>query len=226
MNPRSVLIVVAHPDDEVLGCGGTIAKLSEAGATVNVLYVADGESARRNEVADSASILRRRAAEHACQILGATPVDFLDFPDNRLDAVALLDVVKEVERVVNELGPEMVITHHCGDVNVDHRRVHEAVVVACRPQPGGTVRAILCFEVPSSTEWQFAGSTSPFVPNWFEDITPWLPKKELALQAYASELRPWPHSRSLVAINHLTSWRGASVGLEAAEAFVLGRCIR
>jgi len=116
-----------------------------------------------------------------------------------------------------------VYMHHAGDVNVDHRRLHEAVSTACRPTPGQTVRRLLSFEVASSTEWQPAGSAPPFQPNWFVDISAQWPRKREALAAYAGEMRPWPHARSLEALEHLAHWRGAQVGVEAAEAFCLLR---
>ena len=222
---RSVLILAAHPDDEVLGCGGTIAKLAKQGAVIHVAFLADGVSSRSgNCTASSAELISRRmAAQKACDILGVKSVSFDDFPDNRMDTIALLDIIKSVETLVTKFQADMVITHHAGDVNIDHRRIHEAVSAACRPQPGYPVRTVLCFEVPSSTEWQLSGSLPAFVPNWFVDISKSLECKLAALDAYASELRPWPHPRSRQGIEHLARWRGATVGVNAAEAFILGR---
>jgi LmbE family N-acetylglucosaminyl deacetylase len=119
----------------------------------------------------------------------------------------------------------MVLTHHAGDVNIDHRVVHDAVIAACRPQPGYSVKELLFFEVPSSTEWRPPGSAEPFNPNWFFDITSTLATKMEALRAYEAELRAFPHPRSLKAVEALALWRGATAGVEAAEAFVLGRKI-
>jgi LmbE family N-acetylglucosaminyl deacetylase len=219
---RSVLVVAAHPDDEALGCGGTLARLADAGARIEVLFLADGVSSRSGAaVAESAA--RRDAARRACEILGTRPPAFEEFPDNRLDSVALLDVVQAIEKVLVHCQPDTVFTHHAGDVNIDHRRVHDAVTAACRPQPGRSVRTLLSFEVPSATEWQLAGSAPPFVPNWFTDISATLSRKLAALDAYAAEMREWPHARSVRAIEHLARWRGATIGVEAAEAFVLGR---
>ena len=143
-----------------------------------------------------------------------------------MDSIDLLDVVKEVEKKNEELKPDVVVTHHGGDLNIDHRIIHQAVITACRPQPGQTVKRILSFEVPSSTEWQSPSSGNPFVPNWFEDISDTLELKIKALEAYESEMRKWPHARSIKALEHLARWRGASVGAEAAEAFMLVREIR
>jgi LmbE family N-acetylglucosaminyl deacetylase len=222
---QSVLILAAHPDDEVLGCGGTIAKLADGGARIQVAFLADGISSRDGDGAAQLTA-RRAAAQKASQILGVASVSFGDFPDNRMDTVALLDITKAVEALIAKYSPEMVLTHHAGDVNIDHRRLHDAVVTACRPQKGQSVKTLLCFEVPSSTEWQLPGSGSVFAPNWFVDISSTLDRKLLALDAYAAELRDWPHPRSRQGVEHLVRWRGATVGVDAAESFVLGRQLK
>ena len=134
-----------------------------------------------------------------------------------------LDLIKRIEECVESHQPECVYVHHAGDVNVDHRRLHEAVVTACRPMPGNVVRRLLSFEVASSTEWQPPGSASAFQPNWFVDISAQWERKREALAVYVSEMRDWPHARSLKAVEHLARWRGAQVGVEAAEAFCLLR---
>ena len=164
-----------------------------------------------------------RAARSAVSILGAKGVELLDFPDNRLDSLDRLDVIKQIEARIERHRPQIVYVHHAGDVNVDHRRLHEAVVTACRPVPGHSVLRLLSFEVASSTEWQPPGSAPGFHPNWFVEITEQWECKRDALAAYASEMRPWPHARSLEALEHLARWRGSQVGVEAAEAFCLLR---
>lgn len=222
---RSILVLAAHPDDEVLGCGGTIAKLAQEGATIHVAFLADGVSSRSGDLTVQQAELasRRIAAQKACDILGVKSLSFGDFPDNRMDTIALLDIIKPIETLVAKYQADMVFTHHAGDVNIDHRRIHEAVSAACRPQPGYPVKTLLCFEVPSSTEWQLPGSAPAFVPNWFVDISDSLDRKLAALEAYTAELRLWPHPRSRQGVEHLARWRGATVGVEAAEAFILGR---
>lgn len=222
---QSILILAAHPDDEVLGCGGTIAKLAEEGALVHVAFLADGVSSRVGDALEQQEELnvRRLAAKKACEILGVKSMSFGEFPDNRMDAVALLDIIKALEELIAEHKPEVVFTHHAGDVNIDHRRIHEAVVAACRPQSSHPVKTLLCFEVASSTEWQLSGSAPAFTPNWFVDISTTLDRKLAALEAYAEELRSWPHPRSRQGVEHLAHWRGATVGVDAAEAFMLGR---
>jgi LmbE family N-acetylglucosaminyl deacetylase len=227
--PQSILVVAAHPDDEVLGCGGTIARHADAGDLVRVLIVAEGATSRqgqrdRAEAADELTGLAQ-AAQTASTILGAVGVELMDLPDNRLDSLARLDLIKQIEKRIARDQPQVVYVHHAGDVNVDHRRLHEAVVTACRPIPGQPVRRLLSFEVASSTEWQPPGSAPPFHPNWFVDISSQWERKCLALEAYASEMRPWPHARSIESLEHLARWRGAQVGMEAAEAFCLLRQI-
>ena len=165
----SVLVVAAHPDDEVLGCGGTIARHADASDQVQVLIVAEGATSRqqhrsRLKSCDELSALAK-AARKAGSILGAAGVDLLDFPDNRLDSLDRLDLIKRIEECIDRHQPQVVYVHHAGDVNVDHRRLHEAVVTACRPIPGHPVRRLLSFEVSSSTEWQPPGSSSAPV-NW------------------------------------------------------------
>jgi LmbE family N-acetylglucosaminyl deacetylase len=222
---QSVLILAAHPDDEVLGCGGAIAKLTAQGATIHVAFLADGVFSRSGQSSEQQEELytRRAAAKKACNILKVKSISFGEFPDNRMDTVALLDITKAVETLIAEHTPDTVFTHHAGDVNVDHRRTHEAAAAACRPQRGHPVKSLLCFEVPSSTEWQLSGSAPVFIPNWFVDISDTLDRKLAALDAYAAELRSWPHPRSLQGVEHLARWRGATVGVDAAEAFMLGR---
>jgi LmbE family N-acetylglucosaminyl deacetylase len=225
----NVLVVAAHPDDEVLGCGGTIARMADAGQSVHVLLFADGENSRAAgdgaSVTTAAVVARNAAAERACRTLRCASVECLTLPDNRMDGQILIDVVKEIEERIVRYVPKIVLTHHGGDVNVDHRVVHQAVIVACRPVPGHPVNELLFFEIPSSTEWRPPGLGDSFVPNYFVDISTTLDRKMSALESYASELRDFPHPRSRLAIEALARWRGATVGVAAAEAFVLGRKI-
>jgi N-acetylglucosamine malate deacetylase 1 len=209
----TVLVVVAHPDDEVLGCGGTIARFAKEGRQVHVLQLADGESSRSSGAALKVGELfenRISAAQRACEIMGCASLECIGLPDNRLDSL-------------DQYKPVTVFTHHSGDVNIDHRIVHEAVLAACRPLPGHSVRELIFFEIPSSTEWRPSASGLPYMPNMFVDISDTLPIKLQAMEAYASELRLFPHPRSLKAITALAQWRGATVGVEAAEAFISGR---
>jgi len=223
----NVLVVAAHPDDEVLGCGGAIAKHIYQEDKVHILILAEGATSRirerdRNQFQSELSALEI-SAHQAGKILGINSLYLHDFPDNRMDGCDLLDIVKVIEKAIVQHHPQIVYTHHHGDVNIDHRLTHEAVVTACRPLPNHPVHTLLFFEVPSSTEWQTAGSASPFIPNWFVDISETLTLKLKALEAYESEMRSYPHPRSLEAVEYLARWRGATVGVQAAEAFILGR---
>ena len=190
---------------------------SQAGDTVRVLFLADGETARGAQASGKIAVRREQAAK-ACEILGAERPRFLNFPDNRMDTVPLLDVAKAVEDEIADLQPTIVYTHHGGDLNVDHRMIHQAVLTACRPQPGASVRSIYTFEVASSTGW--GGLAQPsFMPTRFVNIDRQLDAKRRALKCYADEMRAFPHARSFEAVEALARWRGASVGLPAAEAF-------
>lgn len=225
---KVILVVAAHPDDEVLGCGGTIAKHTISGDKVHVVIMAEGITSRdsKRDLSKNENALSRlqESAVQASKVLGVSSLDLKDFPDNRMDSVDLLDVIKVVEDFIDRYRPDIVYTHHMGDLNVDHRVVHNAVVTACRPLPSSCVESLLFFEVPSSTEWNTPFSCI-FSPNWFVDISQTINIKMSALKAYNSEVRDWPHPRSIPALEHLARWRGASIGVDAAEAFILGRKI-
>jgi LmbE family N-acetylglucosaminyl deacetylase len=223
MNSSSscVLAVVAHPDDEVLGAGGTLARHAANGDEVHILFLADGVGARGD---DKLKVERRaKAARLAASLLGAHEPHFLGFPDNRLDEIDLLDITQAVERIIGKIEPSTIYTHHAGDLNIDHLLCHRAVLTACRPLPDSRVRRIYSMEVPSSTEWSSPHSADGFAPTRFVDISATNETKRHALEAYAEEMRPFPHPRSFEAINALAMWRGASAGLRAAEAFMVVR---
>jgi N-acetylglucosamine malate deacetylase 1 len=223
----NILVLAAHPDDEVLGCGGTIAKYTSKGDFVHVAFISDGVFSRNGDVNALAKELelRRSAAHSALSVLGVNSISFGEFPDNRLDTIATIEVAQMIEALIAKYQPQVVFTHHIGDVNVDHKKVHEATVVACRPQPSFCVKSILCYEVPSSTEWQMSGKRQEFCPNYFVDISPFLDKKICSLGHYEFEMRASPHPRSLDMIKHLAHWRGATIGVTSAEAFMVGRLI-
>jgi len=226
----TTLVIAAHPDDELLGCGASIAKWINAGEEVHILIMAEGATSRtvnRNIEQKSEELsLLTKSAQQAAQIIGAKSLKLSGFPDNRMDSIDLLDIVKVIESEIELLQPKTVVTHHSGDLNIDHRIVHQAVMTACRPIPNHIVRRLLTFETLSSTEWQTTSFTTPFQPNWFEDVTKTIGRKMEALEAYHSEMREWPHARSLQSIEYLARSRGASIGCKAAEAFMLMREIR
>jgi LmbE family N-acetylglucosaminyl deacetylase len=208
-----VLVVAAHPDDEVLGMGGTIARhAGEWGDDVRILCVTDGSSTQYPGDAERRA-QKEREARRAAEILGVTDYVHLDLPDMRLDTLAHVDVNRAVEEHVQDHAPEVV---YCvqPDVNRDHRVLFDSVAVATRPVPGQPVRQVLTYAPTSSTEWTPA-PTNWFVPNWFA-----------AFAAYATETREWPHPRSERALRAHAAFFGASMGCDAAEPFVLVRGIR
>ncbi len=218
---KTVLVVVAHPDDEVLGCGGTIARHAFEGDNVHVVFMTTGVGSRGDDPALGVQA-RLAAKTRALEILGVCAHYSFDFPDNRMDEPALLDIVQPLEDLVHKLQPSTVYTHHHGDLNIDHRITHQAVLTACRPQPLAPIKEVLAFEIVSSTEWSAQGQAI-FLPNVFIDVSAYWHKKAEAMQAYHFEMRPAPHSRSVQHMDALSIHRGACVGLTRAEAFSLVR---
>ncbi len=225
--PNKVLVVAAHPDDELLGCGATLAKHTRMGDQLEIIIVGEGLTSRIHEK-DSVHIRKEvnelaAKAEAAAKFVGAQNISLLGLADNRLDTYPRLDVVRPIEEKIRKYLPSIIYTHHGSDLNIDHRIVNEAVITAARPMPGFSECSLLFFEVPSSTGWQSPDRANCFLPNWYVDVSEDLEKKMKALQIYHTEMRDWPHARSYKAIEHLARWRGASIGVEAAEAFVVGR---
>jgi LmbE family N-acetylglucosaminyl deacetylase len=222
-----VLIVAAHPDDEVLGCGGVAARHAANGEWVDTLILAEGATARDKRgtgVGMSAEVRAlREAASAAARILGAKPPQFAGLPDNRMDTVPLLAVVKYVEEAVERAKPALIYTHHGGDLNIDHRITHQAVITACRSLPGSCVNAVYAFETLSSTEWSTNGTGSGFRPTRFVAVGDMLERKLQALECYESEMRDFPHARSRKAVEAQAVLRGAEAGVTAAEAFEVVR---
>ncbi len=217
----TAVCIAAHPDDEVLFCGGTLARHARAGHRVATLILGAGLDARGKAEADVHAALLSAATE-AARRLGAPAPRCLDFADNRFDTVPLLELIRAVEAFIAETKPSVIYTHHRGDLNIDHRCAHDAVLTACRPLPGASVRRILCGETPSSTEWQ-APTYRPFRPTIYCDIASTIDAKVSALEAYAGEIRAFPHPRSADGVRALAALRGAESGFAAAEAFELAR---
>ena len=226
---KKVLCVAAHPDDEILGCGGTLAKHAAAGDVVEVILVAEGLTSRGSKsdspVSDAQFAELYAAADRANKAVGVQKLHFLGFPDNRMDGCDLLDVVKKIEEIAARLQPEIVYTHFSGDLNVDHQVVNQAVLTACRPLPGSSVREIYAFEVLSATHWNLGTAQANFRSDMYVDIEKFLPSKLKALEAYASEMRSFPHARSMEAVKSLAQLRGSIAGLAAAESFQVLRII-
>ena len=227
---QRVLVVAAHPDDEILGAGATIAWHRRRGDSVSVLIMGEGVGARfvsqdgRRPPRYQHLVARLRGEmEQAHRRLGISRTFQRQFPDNRFDSVDLLDLIKAIEEVIRQVKPQILYTHHGGDVNVDHRLTFEAVLTACRPLPHDSIKRILSFEVLSSTEWALPHSARVFVPNIFVDVERFLKDKLEAMRCYRSELRHPPHPRSLHAIQRQAQLWGAKTGVNAAEAFMLIR---
>ena len=219
---RQVLVIAAHPDDETYGLGGVIARHTRGGDPVSVLILTDGVTARHNQIE-----IQKAAARQACTALGVGDVRFAGLPDQRLDDLPLLEVIKPIHELVRELRPQVVYTHHRGDANQDHRTVFAATLVEVRPFGGNPVERVLCYEVASSTEWGPPFADWAFLPNVFVDIGATLEAKLSAVEAYRqtyqSEVKPFPHPRSSEAVRVYAQQRGVSVCMPAAEAFILVR---
>ena len=225
----TVLVVAAHPDDEVLGCAATCARLVSEGHDVQITILGEGVTSRagsRNE-ADAADVKALAdVAKKAGALVGASEVRLHGLPDNRFDGLDLLDIVKLIETDIEVVRPEIVMTHAGGDLNIDHAIVHRAVLTATRPLAGQRVRDVYAFEVPSATEWAFQRFEPVFRPTIFVDVGETLDVKLAAMAMYEHESRPFPHPRSAEALRAIATRWGSVSGLEAAEAFEVVRSIR
>lgn len=227
-SPRRVLTIAAHPDDEILGCGATMAAHAARGDAVSILILGEGLTSRAQsrDAADRTGIpALQHDAQRAAASVGVSDVTLLDFPDNRFDSVALLDVVKAIERVRDRVRPDVVYVHHWGDLNIDHRVSFDAVMAAFRPLPGNAAVAIYAYEVPSSTGWAGPSSGMAFLPTHYVSIDETLARKIEAMEHYESERREWPHPRAPDALRAWAQYRGTQVGVAAAEAFVTVRTV-
>ncbi len=218
-----VLVVAAHPDDELLGPGGTLARHVHEGDEVHVRILSDGVSSRYPT--HMQSVLTGAASQVGTHLRFAS-VTVDDFPDQRLDQLPLLEVTQRIESAVDELRPEFVYTHFHGDVNADHGIAAQATWTACRPYVAPQLRQFAVFETPSSTEWGWPVAGSQFLPNHFVDIGDYLGLKLDAMALYESELRPYPHPRSIRALTERAAHWGSVVGREAVEAFQVMREVR
>jgi LmbE family N-acetylglucosaminyl deacetylase len=220
---NKVLVVAAHADDEALGCGGTMARHISQGDIVKVIFMTNGVSAR-SDVSSKDEDERHCLMLRALSAIGVEDHECFDFPDNQMDSVPLLNIIKAIESVIDIFQPSIVYSHFAHDLNIDHRITHQAVMTACRPVTGNSVKKILSFEVLSSSEWN--STSSPiFNPQYIIDISPYWQKKVDALLCYKEELRDFPHSRSLQCIEALATFRGATHGFSKGEAFQVERIL-
>lgn len=222
---KNILVIAAHPDDEVLGMGGTIAKLTSHGCNVNVLIVTDGSSSQYCDSAELAKIIEDKKNETlACaQTLGVKNVYYGELPDMKLDTIPHITINKVIESAINQFQPDTVFTHFWGDVNLDHVNVYKSTLVAVRPLYGQVVKELYCYRVPSSTEWTPCKAETMFLPNYFVNIEDFAVKKYEAFGKYSTELRDYPHPRSVQHLKELDIAHGHEVGMGPTETFVLLR---
>lgn len=224
-----VLCIAAHPDDEVLGVGGTLARHADSGDEVHVCILSDGVTSRHEDItADVRDEIERRRdrAKEACDWLGVASTTFHTFPDNNFDTVPLLEIVQTVESEIERHESQVVYTHHYGDLNIDHELACRATVTATRPLTDSTVERVLAFETLSATEWATPTKTNSFMPTSFVEITDQLDTKLNALAAYEGELREPPHPRSIETVRRNAKIWGAKAGVGAVEPFELLREVR
>lgn len=213
---NKILVIVAHPDDEILGVGGTILKHIKKGEEVSILILSDGEISKDGNV----DVEKRESqAKKVTQCLGVKNIFTERLPDNQFDSISLLRITKEVEKVIKIVEPDTVYTHHVYDLNIDHRLTFQAVLTACRPQLNFCVKKILTFETLSSTEWQIKDQNNMFCPTEHVNISDFIDRKIEILKIYKDELREYPHPRSVEGVRVLAQYRGMEVGLKYAEAF-------
>jgi LmbE family N-acetylglucosaminyl deacetylase len=218
-----VLVVAAHPDDEILGLGGTIAAHVDRGDSVQLAIMCGGGSVRY--LPERSPVVREEAGK-AAEILGVADLILRDLPDQRLDTIPISQVVGEIETLLRSFRPDTVYTHFCGDINRDHRVLAEGVMVATRPYAAPFVQEILMYETPSSTEWGLSQMSSAFQPNVYVDITKFLETKLRAFSCYSAEICAEPHPRSLPALRERAHYWGSIVNRQAAEPFVSVRSLR
>lgn len=222
----NILVIAAHPDDEVLGCGATIARAVHEGNHVYIAILGEGITSRyqQREKADTSLVMElREKAQRVGEILGVKQVFTFDFPDNRFDTIPILDIVKTIEDLIERIQPQIIYTHHGGDLNIDHRQVFRATLTATRPLSSCPVKTIYAYEVPSSTEWAMGKFYPSFNPNVFVDIHDTLKYKLQAMALYESEGRVFPHPRSPETLRAIAIRWGSVIGCKAAEAFELVR---
>lgn len=222
---RHVLIIAAHPDDEVLGTGGTIAKLSSRGVECHLLIVTDGSSAQYRDSDHLQEIIAAKKLEtkNCADMLGFKSIHYGELPDMKLDMTPHIAINQIIEKVIEEVRPDTVFTHFWGDVNKDHQEVYKSTLVAVRPVFGQVVKELYCYRVPSSTEWTPNKADTMFLPNYFVDIHRYAEQKYKAFACYSTELRDYPHPRSVQYLRETDKSAGLRVGLPSAEEFMLLR---
>lgn len=225
MKNKKILIIVAHPDDEILGCGGTSAKLSLENQ-IHILILVDAITSRKDNISESELKELKQTTIKATEILGIRDIYFENLPDNSFDSIPLLKIIKKIDAYISKINPDIIFTHHHSDLNIDHRLTFQAVLTCCRPQPNFNHPDIYAFEIPSSTDWQNITGDNIFKPNVFIDISNTINLKLKALESYKSEMQEYPHSRSIKGVKIMAQDWGRKVGRNYVEAFELIRSIR
>ena len=222
---KNILVIAAHPDDEVLGMGGTIAKLVKEGCVVDVLIVTDGSSSQYRDLNNLSEIIEAKKLEtrNCADLLGIRNIYYGGLPDMKLDCTPHIDINKTIENVIDKVQPDTIFTHFWGDVNLDHQNVYKSTLVTVRPVLGQVVRNLYCYRVPSSTEWTPNKEDTMFMPNYFVDIEMYAEQKYKAFACYSTELRDYPHPRSVQYLRESDKAAGLRVGMLAAEEFVMLR---
>lgn len=221
MFEKKILVVAAHPDDEVLGCGGTLSRFKNK--EIQIIFLSDGVSSRGKNLTREINDRKKSALNFSKTISQLKPL-FFDYPDNSFDNMILLSIVKKIEKIIQEFKPDTILTHSSSDLNVDHRITNKAVITAARPLDRyNYVKTILFFEILSSTECNFSNDLSNFNPKVFIDISKNIKKKISGMNLYKNELRKWPHPRSKIGVETLAKFRGLSSNNKFAEAFEVGR---
>ena len=228
---KRILIVVAHPDDEILGLGATMNRLiHEENIITRVVILGEGITSR-GEIRDT-NKRKNDLNSHqndiilASKFIGYNEVKTYGFPDNRFDSIPLLDIIKIIEKEKNDFNPDIIFTHHGGDVNIDHQRTFEAVVTCSRPMSDENVKSIITFETPSGTEWRASSDPKHFIPNLFFSFSESnLNSKVSAMECYQFEKRKYPHPRSPKSLKIRAQYWGTIIGKKFAEAFCLIRNI-
>lgn len=221
-NEKKFMVIAAHPDDEILGCGATVARFIEDGWQGKTIILSQGGLSRGEEFRFQLEEVKKNAID-ANKTIGITNLDFLDFPDNQFDSISLLEIIKQLQPKINN-EPSIIFTHHYDDLNIDHRRTFEAVMTIFRPQ-GGQNPKIFSFFIPSSSDWVDGAHFKHFEPNFFVDVHTTIHKKLDALKYYKTEMKPYPHSRSIDSLKIFSQYWGNRVGLEYVEPFYFVRGI-
>ncbi len=220
---EKILVVAAHPDDDLLGCGGTLKNYTKQKIDVNVVYFTDGVSSRKYTNKKD-QLKRKLDSDIAAKIIGYKSVSYFNLKDQRLEEYPILELIQKLEKIIMRIKPSIIFTHFHNDLNIDHQIVNKTVLTATRPNQNYTCKKILFFEVLSSTEWNFSNGSN-FDPNYFVNIEKTIDFKIKAFKKYTKEIRKYPHPRSIEGIKTLAKIRGMQVGLNYSEAFMVGRLI-